>query len=72
MLAIIKNTYMVFVPRFQSVSDLLRAEDSELAQLTIAERIARAQGVLRKYVPVGVSLSDELIAERRREDARDR
>jgi tRNA isopentenyl-2-thiomethyl-A-37 hydroxylase MiaE len=62
---------MAYVPRFQSVSELLRARNPELAELTIAERIARAQTVVRKHVPLGVSLSDELIAERRLEAARE-
>lgn len=70
MLAIMK-TYMAYSPRFQSVSDLLRAENSEFARLTIRERMTRAQALVRKYVPGTVSLADELIAERRREAARE-
>ena len=34
------------------------------------EAIRRAQAIVRKYVPPGRSLSDELIAERRREAQR--
>ncbi len=62
------NTYMPFEPHSQPVSDLRRAEDSA----NVAERIARAQALARKYVPKGVSLADELIDERRREAARER
>lgn len=65
------KTSMAFSPRFQSVSDLLRAENPELAQLTVAERMTVAQAVVRKYVPPIVSLADELIAERRLEAARE-
>ena len=32
-----------------------------------AEALKRAQALVRKYVPEGVSLSDELLEERRRE-----
>lgn len=35
------------------------------------ERLRRAQDLVRKYVPEGVSLVDELIAERRAEAERD-
>lgn len=65
------KTYMAYSPRFQPVSDLLRAENSEFARLTIRERMTRAQALVRKYVPETVSLADELIAERRREAARE-
>lgn len=39
--------------------------------LSAAERIKRAQKKIRKYVPEGVSLVDELIADRRREAEND-
>lgn len=44
---------------------LLRLEDDELRITTMKNRIARAQRNARKYVKSGVSLVDELIAERR-------
>jgi AbrB family looped-hinge helix DNA binding protein len=44
---------------------LLRLEDDELRITTMKHRIARAQRQVRKYVKPGVSLVDELIAERR-------
>ena len=44
---------------------LLRIEDDELRITTMKHRIARAQRNARKYVKRGVSLVDELIAERR-------
>lgn len=65
------KTYMAYSPRFQWVSDLLSTRDPEFAKLTITERMARAQALVRKYVPETVSLADELIVERRREAARE-
>jgi AbrB family looped-hinge helix DNA binding protein len=44
---------------------VLRLEDDELRITTLKLRIARAQQNVRKYVKPGVSLADELIAERR-------
>ena len=44
---------------------LLRFEDDELRITTMKKRIERAQRHARKYVKPGVSLVDELIAERR-------
>jgi bifunctional DNA-binding transcriptional regulator/antitoxin component of YhaV-PrlF toxin-antitoxin module len=44
---------------------VLRIEDNELRILTLKQRIARAQRLVRRYVKSGESLSDELIAERR-------
>jgi AbrB family looped-hinge helix DNA binding protein len=44
---------------------ILRLEDDELRLTTLKHRIARAQRNARKYVPRGVSLADELVAERR-------
>jgi AbrB family looped-hinge helix DNA binding protein len=44
---------------------VLRMEDDELRITTTRRRIERAQRLVRKYVKPGVSLVDELIAERR-------
>jgi AbrB family looped-hinge helix DNA binding protein len=44
---------------------IVRLEEDELRITTLRHRIARAQRNARKYVPRGVSLADELIAERR-------
>ena len=44
---------------------ILRMEDDELRITTMQRRIERAQRLVRKYVKPGVSLVDELIAERR-------
>jgi AbrB family looped-hinge helix DNA binding protein len=44
---------------------ILRLEDDELRITTMKRRIERAQRLVRKYVKPGVSLVDELIAERR-------
>jgi AbrB family looped-hinge helix DNA binding protein len=44
---------------------ILRLEEDGLRITTVRHRIARAQRNARKYVPRGVSLADELIAERR-------
>jgi AbrB family looped-hinge helix DNA binding protein len=44
---------------------LFRVEDGELRISTLRARIQRAQERVRKYIPAGVSLSEELSAERR-------
>ena len=44
---------------------LLHMEDGELHITTRTQRIRRAQELVRRYIPDGVSLADELIAERR-------
>ncbi len=44
---------------------ILRLDDDELRITTMKRRIERAQRNVRKYVKRGVSLVDELIAERR-------
>ena len=44
---------------------ILRMEDDELRITTMKRRIERAQRRIRKYVKPGISLADELIAERR-------
>jgi AbrB family looped-hinge helix DNA binding protein len=43
----------------------MRVEDGELRISTLRSRIQRAQERVRKYIPEGVSLSEELSAERR-------
>jgi AbrB family looped-hinge helix DNA binding protein len=45
----------------------LRVVDGELQISTMRERLRRAQERIKKYVPAGVSLADELNAERREE-----
>jgi AbrB family looped-hinge helix DNA binding protein len=50
---------------------LLRVEDGELHLLTSRQAIGRAQELARPYIRPGISLVDELIAERRAENARD-
>ena len=44
---------------------VLRIEDNELRILTLKQRIERAQRLVRRHVKPGISLVDELIAERR-------
>jgi len=44
---------------------ILRIEDDELRITTMKRKIERAQRRIRQYVKPGVSLVDELIAERR-------
>jgi AbrB family looped-hinge helix DNA binding protein len=51
---------------------ILRMEDDELRITTMRRRIERAQRRIRKYVKPGVSLADELIAERREAAKRER
>lgn len=48
-----------------------RFEDGEIRLYTIAEAVRRAQELMRSVVPAGVSLTDELIAERREEARRE-
>ena len=48
-----------------------RIEDNQLILETTAGAIVRAQALVRKYVPEGISLSQELIADRRAETERD-
>jgi AbrB family looped-hinge helix DNA binding protein len=43
----------------------------EIHLLTIPAAVRRAQAIVRRFVPEGVSLVDELIAERRREAERE-
>jgi AbrB family looped-hinge helix DNA binding protein len=43
----------------------MRVVDGELRIATMRERLRRAQERIRKYVPAGVILADELSAERR-------
>lgn len=50
----------------------LEVEDKSLrVSLSRAERIKKAQELVRKYVPEGVSIVDEFIADRRREAEND-
>ena len=46
-------------------------EEGALVVETREQGLRRARALLRKYIPEGVSLSDELIAERRAEAARE-
>lgn len=49
---------------------LLVLEEGEIRVVSMRQAIARAQTLLRRYVPEGRSLSEELIQERREEAAR--
>ena len=51
---------------------ILRMEDGELRITTMKRRLERAQRRVRQYVKPGVSLADELIAERREAARRER
>jgi AbrB family looped-hinge helix DNA binding protein len=51
---------------------ILRVEDDELRITTMQRRIENAQKRIRRYVKPGVSLVDELIAERREAARRER
>jgi antitoxin PrlF len=46
-------------------------QDAEIRIFTVHEAIERAQELMRPYIKKGRSLSDELIAERRAEAARE-
>ena len=56
-----------------SIGDVvvIRLDGKELRIFTPAEGVRKAQEIIRKHVPQGVSLVDELIAERRAEAARE-
>ena len=47
---------------------ILRLENGEVRIFTTRQAIRRAQELVHRYIPQKRSLSDELIAERRRED----
>ena len=46
-------------------------QDGELRLMTMSAAVRRAQAIVRQFVPEGVSLVDELIADRRKEVARE-
>ena len=50
---------------------MVGVEDGELRVRSLPKAVERAQAIVRRHVPVGVSLADELIADRRRETERD-
>ena len=50
---------------------LARLDGTELKLVTLAETVRQLQVLTCKYVPDGVSLADELIADRRAEAARE-
>ena len=50
---------------------VIELADGELRLRSLREAVRRAQEIVRKHVPEGVSLADELIAERRAEAARE-
>ena len=50
---------------------LVGVDDGELRVRSLDKAVARAQALVRRHVPSGVSLADELIAERRREAERE-
>jgi AbrB family looped-hinge helix DNA binding protein len=50
---------------------LLTLEDEEIRLVSRRQAVARAQTLVRRYVPKNRNLSEELIKERREEIARD-
>jgi len=50
---------------------IMQLDDGEVRLFTLDRAIRRAQELVRQYIPEGRSLSDELIAERRAEAARE-
>ncbi len=50
---------------------LVGVDDGELRVRSLDKAVARAQALVRRHVPAGVSLADELIAERRSEAERE-
>ena len=49
---------------------LLTIEDGEIKVVSTRQAVARAQALLRRYIPKGRSLSEELIKGRREEASR--
>jgi AbrB family looped-hinge helix DNA binding protein len=50
---------------------IMHLDDDGLRLYTPAQAVARAQALVRRYVPEGHSLSEELISERRAEAERE-
>lgn len=50
---------------------IMRLDEKGLHLYTPAQAVARAQELVRRYVPEGRSLADELISERREEASRE-
>jgi AbrB family looped-hinge helix DNA binding protein len=50
---------------------IMRLDETGLHIYTPAQAVARAQALVRRYIPEGRSLSGELISERRAEAARE-
>jgi len=50
---------------------IMHLDDEGLHLYTATQAVARVQALVRRYVPEGRSLSDELISERREEAARE-
>jgi AbrB family looped-hinge helix DNA binding protein len=50
---------------------VMRVVDGELRLWSLSEGLRRVQERVKRYVPPGVSLADELIADRRAENARE-
>ena len=49
---------------------LLSLEDGEIRVVSTRQAVARAQTLVRRYIPKGRKLSEELLKERREEAAR--
>ena len=52
-------------------SVVMETVDGELRVRPYRDALARAQAIVRQYIPEGVSLSEELIADRRAEAERE-
>lgn len=50
---------------------LVDVDNGELRVRSVTRAIERARAILRKHIPEGVGLADELIADRRREAERE-
>jgi AbrB family looped-hinge helix DNA binding protein len=50
---------------------IVALEDDAIRLMSVPSAVKRAQAIVRRFVPPGVSLVDELIAERRAEGARE-
>ena len=72
---VIDDTGAIFLPEeYRKFFDLkpgdgivIKLDREEIRIVPLRKNIRRAQGLVRKYIPAGRKLVDELITERRRE-----
>jgi bifunctional DNA-binding transcriptional regulator/antitoxin component of YhaV-PrlF toxin-antitoxin module len=50
---------------------IMTVEEDSIRIMSLAESVRRAQAIVRKFIPEGISLVDELLSERRQDAARE-